>query len=175
MKKNWIGAILGDNPKPFAASQAVAESMQARSVLSRVLGEAAPLPPEASEVEAPEVPDAPVTASAAPANPEAPEGDEAPPGPANSSVGALVAAWESGSHVSVAQTLLGGISSYTDLVGLFYGIGQEGALELARLMDELSSDEPEGAEETDDLPPAEELESSPQDDLPPGRNLFNER
>jgi hypothetical protein len=167
MKKNWIGAIIGDSPKPFAASQAVAESLRNRSTMSRVLGEAAPLPPEAGEVDAPEVPDAP-DAPAAPAEPadQAPGSDfedVQPSAPAASSVEALVSAWESGSRVSVAQTLLGGISSYTDLVGLLYGIGPDGAQELARLMDELSSDEPEGAQETDDLPPAEDLETP----LPP--------
>jgi hypothetical protein len=161
MKKNWIGAIIGDSPKPFAASQAVAESLRNRSTMSRVLGEAAPLPPEAGEVDAPEVPDAP--AEPADQAPGSDFEDVQPSAPAASSVEALVSAWESGSRVSVAQTLLGGISSYTDLVGLLYGIGPDGAQELARLMDELSSDEPEGAQETDDLPPAEDLETP----LPP--------
>lgn len=162
MKKNWIGAIIGGQQP-----QAVQESERPRTALSRVLGEAAPLP-EPAEMESPDVPDAPEAPEAA-----APGDDVEPAMPADTSVQSLLSAWESGSKINVAQTLLNGISSYTELVGLLYGIGQEGALELARMMDELSSDEPEGGAETDDLPPAEELEgeppATPPQDMPSAR------
>lgn len=127
MSKDWVGATLGARKAP------VQESVRASS-LSRVLGEAdLDRPEQAPPPEAPEPPPAPDV-------PEQPDVADMEI-PLGFNVQSLAAAWASGDKVTVAQRVLDGLPSYTDLVSLFYGIGMEGAMDLARMMDELDSGE----------------------------------
>jgi hypothetical protein len=93
------------------------------------------------------------------------EAEEAPPPaptPAHAEVGQaaasaeesglsqVVATWRAGRHDEAARMVLDGLPSYRDLVRLIFALGQEGAVELASLMDaapEAGSAEPQSPED----------------------------
>lgn len=77
--------------------------------------------------------DAPPQSSPTPVTPE----DEDVEG--NTVVNELASAWQSGSKMDVASRLMYSPVSYTDFVRVLYMIGQDGALELGSLLDELSA------------------------------------
>lgn len=151
MKRDWVNeCITGQQPvRPSTASRA---SAGVRSIL----GERADRPPEPDAATRP--PSIPAETEATPAGaPDAPEAaaPEEPGVPVEGDVASLVTAWESGSQMTVAQRVLDGLPSYRDFVSLVYQIGQEGATQLASMMDELSASA-EGDGESPVLPPSRE-------------------
>lgn len=169
MKRDWVKeCITGQRPaKPVVESKA---SANVRAILGErdtrpPTPDAGTRPPPAPTPERSPAP--PLAASAAPA-PE-PEDDAIP---AEGDVTSLITAWQSGSQMTVAQHVLDGLPSYRDFVSLVYGIGQEGAMQLAAMMDELSASADAEGDGTPALPPSREVEgdadevASPDDQLP---------
>ena len=69
---------------------------------------------------------------------------EAPPEQidySNPSVEQLLELWNSGNHEAVGLRVLDALDHYRDFLALAFRIGQEGALELGQIMDELTSTE----------------------------------
>lgn len=99
--------------------------------LDRVLGEAAQVPEPPAQNAIP--PDAKAEKSA-----EEPDVESLP---STEVVGALVQAWHSGNHYDVAAQLLFTPVSYVDFVQLCYEIGQEDAVQLGHMLDELATKE----------------------------------
>lgn len=167
--KNWVESILGAGATPAKSNPVRCTPIQ------QALGEAGARP-EAEDVLADTEP---------PAAPMDDPDEEQAVGdvqvPAGGDVQALAAEWQSGGRVSVAQRVLGGLNSYTDLVSLIFSIGQDGAQELGRLMDELSAGQTPEDQETEDHPLDNYLDrgerdySEPPAAAVPGRNLYNEQ
>jgi hypothetical protein len=100
------------------------------AVVARMLGEA--VPPEPSEDTLPDESE--------------PTGDDGggkstSTGYVNPTVEQLVAAWQGGSHESVAIRVLDALDLYEDFVELLFRIGHEGAVMLASIMDEMTADQ----------------------------------
>lgn len=92
----------------------------------KILGEAADFPsPEATEQDlgTPAAPQAPLT-----------PGESIP-------IESLLASWQKGDKSTVAVRVLDALDSYQQFVSLCFKIGQEGALELGGIMDELTAEE----------------------------------
>ncbi len=79
---------------------------------------------------------APPPAEAPPQAQAAPEQDYS-----NPTVDQLLAVWQGGNHEAVALRVLDALDHYEDFLELAFRIGHEGALELGRIMDELTSDQ----------------------------------
>src|SRR3546814_3931595 len=99
--KNWFGAVVGEKPR-------VLESHKPLNALQRILGEAEARPAP-DEVEAAAPPPIPPELVDDPGDPGAAEDTLLR---SNSGVDALVSAWESGSHMSVAVMVLAGLPQY---------------------------------------------------------------
>jgi len=100
--------------------------------LRRVLGEGADPAPEDVAAPAPE-------GAAAPDDAESPV--NAPSERVNPTTDNLARAWQSGSKTAVATRILDALDSYADFVSLCFVLGQEDAVELGRIMDELTESE----------------------------------
>jgi hypothetical protein len=72
-----------------------------------------------------------------------------------SGLAAIVASWRAGRHEQAAQMVLRGLPSYLDLVRLIFALGQEGAIDLARLMDGMSENGGTVPEASEDQVPLE--------------------
>lgn len=59
----------------------------------------------------------------------------------NPTVAQLLALWHSGNHEAVALRVLDALDHYQDFLQLAFQIGHAGAMELGRLMDDLTSDQ----------------------------------
>lgn len=149
MKRDWVNeCITGQRPVEPAPTSKVSAGVRF------VLGERVERPPEPDAGTRP--PPAPEPEEEAPEATAPPEPQAEEPGvPAESDVASLVTAWESGSRMAVAQRVLDGLPSYRDFVSLVYQIGQDGAMQLASTMDELSASA-EDTEEAPILPPSRE-------------------
>lgn len=166
MKRDWVKeCVTGERPKPVVESKV---SNGVRAILGERANAERPPEPDKNTTPPPVPTSAPraTTPAASPpatATPE-PEAEGDQPLHSEGDVAGLVSAWASGSHMAVAQHVLAGLNSYRDFVSLIYQVGQEGALELASLMDELSSgspDEDEGASLPPSRQPEGELDSEP--------------
>lgn len=126
MKNNWIGKVLGEETAPELP---VKPSV---SILQQVLGE---------EVEVPETePDSkekPAAAKAPSGATEPPEIEPGEPDHVSDPVQTLASLWTSGGKMDVAVKLLTEPVSYRDFVGLVLAIGNEGALELGQILDDM--------------------------------------
>jgi hypothetical protein len=69
----------------------------------------------------------------------------------NTVVNDLASAWESGSQMDVANRLMYTPISYSDFVKVLYMIGQDGATELGRLLDELAAGAENGEQDVSPL------------------------
>jgi len=108
------------------------------SIVDGILGETAdvPAPEDAAQDLAP---DPQVDGTEDASQPESPQIDN------------LVAIWDSGEKKAVAIRVLDALDSYQQFVDLLFRIGQEGALELGGIMDELTASE-KSAHEYDTVP-----------------------
>lgn len=133
MSNKWLRGVLGES------EQVKAPVKRSTSVLCRAIGESEDIP-EAPAMDdgVPPVPQGEDAGPLPDEGPDAPEGD----------VATLVSSWKSGDKASVAQRILRGVPSYTDLFALASAIGSDDAQELGRLMDQISSEE---ETETDDV------------------------
>ena len=132
--------------------------MSKNNLLNRLLGEAAP---ESVAPPADNPPGAPAAKPAQPAEPveEKPPAPDQPASPQTrvppANVNELAQLWQQGEHMGVATQLMFTEASYVDFVNLAFIIGQEAAIELGTLLDELADSEginpPETPPEYNDL------------------------
>lgn len=132
--------------------------MSKNNLLNRLLGEAAP---ESVAPPADNPPGAPAAKPAQPAEPveEKPPAPDQPASPQTrvppANVNELAQLWQQGEHMGVATKLMFTEASYVDFVNLAFIIGQEAAIELGTLLDELADSEginpPETPPEYNDL------------------------
>ena len=149
MKNNWIGKVLGEAvvlspPQP---------AKPAPSILKQVLGEEEEKP-KTEPKEKPKTEEPPKAAETEPA--PAADVDTAvvepgDPDHVSDPVQALASLWTSGGKMDVAIKLLTEPVSYGDFVGLVLAIGNESALELGQILDDMVEGQGDGAPPADNI------------------------